>query len=111
MSKRKWRAKQGIPGSPQCPKCKAFEENPDDKDSVLVRGYKVFDEYGAWSQCLVCSGGYEVQVRREASGLVAHYVWVGKSDQNKGWFCERIKRGSPYEIDLSKISKIGRRVA
>lgn len=63
-----------------CPICGAEEDHPTDKDKILVRGYKITDKEGnIWSQCLVCSGGYDKDLN-----------WNEKShDPEKGWFKER----------------------
>lgn len=43
---------------PWCPRCRATERHADGKH-VQIRGYKVSDEEGHWSQCLVClSNGF-----------------------------------------------------
>lgn len=61
-----------------CPKCGA-EENHPTENAVLIRACKVEDEQGTWSQCLVCSGGYN-------EALVFNQQ---NHDPDKGWFCER----------------------
>jgi hypothetical protein len=59
-----------------CPNCGATEKHPTDKNSVLIRAFKLTDKWGSWSQCLVCSGGYN-----------ASLVWHrDKHDPEKGWF-------------------------
>ena len=59
-----------------CPKCGATELHPTEKNSVLIRAFKVTDDEGSWSQCLVCSGGYD-----------ANLVWhKDNHNPNKGWF-------------------------
>jgi hypothetical protein len=62
--------------SVQCPKCGAQEVHPDGKH-LLIRAFKVSDEYGDYSQCLVCAGYYtKALVYDESAG-----------DPEKGWFC------------------------
>jgi len=63
---------------PWCPTCGASEEHPYDKDKILIRGAKIFDEDGAWSQCLVCSGYYDHNLNEQPE----------KHDPEKGWFVE-----------------------
>ena len=40
-----------------CPHCGAPEQHEDGK--VHIRAYKVYNDGQWWSQCLVCSGGYD----------------------------------------------------
>jgi hypothetical protein len=59
-----------------CPHCGAAEMHPDG-DKVLIRAFKVALEDGYWwSQCLVCSGGYD-------KDLVWHQ---DNHNPDKGWF-------------------------
>ena len=66
----------------RCPTCGAGEEHPDntgniETDEVLIRAFKVqLDDGHWWSQCLVCSGGYD-------ENLVWHQ---DRHDPEKGWF-------------------------
>jgi hypothetical protein len=41
----------------QCPRCKLPEVNPL-TGKLFLRAFKVSDNHGDWSQCLVCSGYY-----------------------------------------------------
>jgi len=58
-----------------CPNCGNQELHPTE-NAILIRALKVFDEFGAWSQCLVCSGGYD-------ENLVWH---ENRHNPNAGWF-------------------------
>ena len=59
-----------------CPTCNAEEMHPDG-DKLLIRGFKYMDTSGYWwSQCLVCSGGYN-------NNLVFNET---KHNPQKGWF-------------------------
>lgn len=67
----------------QCPNCGADETHPHDADKgimekrLLIRGFKVCDEKGHWwSQCLVCSGYYDSELRETRES----------HDPKKGWF-------------------------
>lgn len=46
----------------RCPNCGSPEMHPDG-DKLLIRAYKVFDDGGTWSQCLVCAGYYDENLR------------------------------------------------
>jgi hypothetical protein len=60
----------------RCPKCNAVEMHPNGK-RLLIRAFKYADENGKWwSQCLVCSGGYD-------ENLVFNQE---NHDPSKGWF-------------------------
>jgi len=63
----------------ECPHCKSKEEHPTDKNKILIKGYKVFDKTGIWSQCLVCSGYYDSKTLK---------VTKENHDNHKGWFLE-----------------------
>lgn len=60
----------------QCPKCGACEMHPT-QDLLLIHGFKVSDDDGWWSQCLVCSGGWS----KDLSAFDE-----SKHNGNKGWF-------------------------
>lgn len=66
----------------QCPTCGAGELHPADADKPigekrwLLRPFKVGDEHGWWSQCLVCSGFYDKDLNEQPE----------KHDASKGWF-------------------------
>lgn len=68
-----------VPGGElRCPRCGTVEDHPDGKrDKIVIRGAKVYDERGAWSQCLRCSGYYSADLS----------TW-NEADHNpaKGWF-------------------------
>lgn len=70
-----------------CPRCGASEEHPWDEKAVLIRALKVFDEKGAWSQCLVCSGHYELC---DLMGFYDKQELVETPENHcgsRGWFC------------------------
>lgn len=75
-----------------CPKCGAPELNPaferfGEPGSCLIRAFKVVDEHGSWSQCLVCAGCYDHVLD---DNFRFQYVLNGKnSDPSKGWFCTK----------------------
>lgn len=68
----------------RCGLCGSGEVHPTQEGKVLIRGAKVSDGLGQWSQCLVCAsrlgeGGYDVNLS-----------WRGALDQEQkqaGWFC------------------------
>ena len=60
-----------------CPTCGAEEEHPTNDSEVQIRGNKVHDKGKWWSQCLVCSGGYN-----KVGGVFTEE----KHDPKKGWF-------------------------
>ena len=61
----------------KCPMCGAEEMHPDG-DKILIRGFKVQLRDGHWwSQCLVCSGYYD---------LFTLEVTKENHDGEKGWF-------------------------
>ena len=62
----------------QCPQCGALEDHPTRDDAILIRGCKVHDKHGVWSQCLVCSGYYDEDLKEQPT----------KHRNNKGWFVE-----------------------
>ncbi len=62
---------------PMCPTCGAGEMHPT-KELLLVRAYKVTDQEGDWSQCLVCAGAYDEDLN-PIEGLT-------RKDLTKGWF-------------------------
>ena len=64
-----------LTDSLQCPTCGAKEEHKDG-NTIQIRAYKVHDEGKWWSQCLVCSGGYD-----KPDGT---FTEVNHTD--KGWF-------------------------
>jgi hypothetical protein len=59
-----------------CPKGHGPEIHPKDENKALIRAFKVFDEKGAWSQCLVCSGYYDSKLNPTPE----------KHSDRKGWF-------------------------
>jgi hypothetical protein len=59
-----------------CPVCGAKEVHSNGTH-VHIRGFKVHDQNHWWSQCLVCSGGYD-----RINGAYTH----ANHDGNKGWF-------------------------
>jgi hypothetical protein len=61
----------------QCPTCGCDEEHPTRTDRILIRGCKVFDDRGCYSQCLVCAGYYNADLTDAKGG-----------DPEKGWFVE-----------------------
>lgn len=63
----------------RCPKCGAPELM--DNDHLFIRRLKVFDDEGAWSQCLVCAGFY--------NPLNFGVNPPAEFNKAKGWFCER----------------------
>ena len=60
-----------------CPVCGAAENHPTDYCCIQLRVYKVFDQGSWWSQCLICSGGYD-----KPGGVFDE----SKHDPEKGWF-------------------------
>jgi len=67
----------------KCPVCGANETHPEDagkgilEQRLLIRGFKVCDDNGHWwSQCLVCSGCYDKDLKPTPDN----------HDPNKGWF-------------------------
>jgi hypothetical protein len=66
-----------------CPRCNAPEVDPEE-DRLFIRGYKVYDDKGAWSQCLVCAGYYSEVIGRP--GQLEFSEEDG--DSSKGWFVE-----------------------
>lgn len=60
----------------QCPTCKSPEEHPTKSDQILIRAFKVSDDKGDWSQCLVCSGYYTKNLE----------VTAENHNPKKGWF-------------------------
>lgn len=74
-------ALRGVPSHERgfnCPRCGWLPECHPTEKVLLVRGYKVSDDAGDWSQCLICSGlvSPDLVVR----GRECH-------DGEKGWFC------------------------
>jgi hypothetical protein len=61
----------------KCPKCGAEEMHPN-KAWVLIRGFKVHHSGKWWSQCLVCAGFYD----KELKPVGETQPW----DRNLGWF-------------------------
>lgn len=59
-----------------CPVCGAAEMHSDGKH-IHIRGFKVHHSNHWWSQCLVCSGGYD-----KPNGTYT----PENHDGNKGWF-------------------------
>lgn len=67
----------------KCPTCGAEEVHPDDANKpvferrLLVRGFKVYNNNHWWSQCLVCAGYYDAELK-----------WLGNDAGNPdaGWF-------------------------
>lgn len=62
----------------QCPVHHVPEVNPD-TDKLFIRAYKVTDGGHIWSQCLICSGFYQIQ-----DGAVVETPH--NHNPNKGWF-------------------------
>jgi hypothetical protein len=62
-----------------CPKCGSSESHPTDPDLILIRGNKVYDDFGCWSQCLVCAGEYDENLKP---------LNKPRSELTGGWFCE-----------------------
>jgi len=60
----------------KCPICGAEEDHPDD-GCIQIRGCKVHDQGRWWSQCLICSGGYD-----KIGGTFTEV----NHDSAKGWF-------------------------
>jgi len=69
-----WRAAHG---ELRCPTCGAVERHPTLKNAIVIRGLKVYDEHGAWSQCLRCSGLYSADLSTHDEE---------NHDPAKGWF-------------------------
>jgi hypothetical protein len=46
----------------ECPTCKSPEMHPNN-EWCLIRAYKVHDEGKWWSQCLVCAGYYDKNLK------------------------------------------------
>lgn len=71
-----------IVKSVECPNCGAEEVHPHDHDKpiierrVLIRGYKIEHNGHWWSQCLVCAGYYDADLRETRENF----------DREKGWF-------------------------
>lgn len=63
---------------PWCPKCGAGEMHPF-RELLLIRAYKVYDDEGAWSQCLVCAGAYDEDLNP---------LDKTKEELTGGWFVE-----------------------
>lgn len=61
-----------------CPNCGALESHPDE-NTIQIRAYKVHDEGVWWSQCLVCSGGYD-----KPNGIFTQ----ANHNVDAGWFHE-----------------------
>ena len=51
-----------VNNSLRCPKCGSPEMHPDG-DKLLIRGYKVHDGKCWRSQCLVCAGYYDKDLK------------------------------------------------
>jgi len=60
-----------------CPVCGVTEEHPTEEGVIQIRGNKIHDEGVWWSQCLVCSGGYD-----KPNGIFTE----ANHNDNKGWF-------------------------
>jgi len=67
----------GCPRHPYLP-----EVNPR-TGKLFIRGYKVTDEHGDWSQCLVCSGFYQTVDARLGEYVETPHL----HNKEKGWFC------------------------
>ena len=63
--------------SPVCPTCGAQEEHPTNDHEIQLRVNKVHDQGKWWSQCLVCSGGYD-----KVNGVFTE----SNHQSDKGWF-------------------------
>jgi hypothetical protein len=66
----------------RCPKCGAGEMHPDG-DKLLIRGFKVYADRHWWSQCLVCAGYYDENLKVKpvgSNGRDPDY------DRSAGWF-------------------------
>jgi len=61
----------------ECPVCGVTEHHPTQDGVVQLRGNKVYDQGVWWSQCLVCSGGYD-----KPNGVFTE----ANHDPSKGWF-------------------------
>jgi hypothetical protein len=77
----------GLPVDGWCPTCGAPEVNPLLPGKVLIRGYKVTDQWDRWySHCLVCAsaagpGGYSADL----------LTWIGPLTDEQaayGWFTD-----------------------
>lgn len=69
-----------------CPNCGITETVADYPDVIFIRGFKVHDRGHWWSQCLVCSGGWQ---KADVIGYHDKQVWEWdqeKHDPKKGWF-------------------------
>ena len=65
-----------------CPQCGHPEIDPDDENRAFIRAFKVFDEHGSWSQCLVCSGYY-------SKSMTGKMIETPKKwNRDKGWFVD-----------------------
>lgn len=60
----------------KCPKCGALEMHPDGSNRLTIRAHKVHDGKAWRSQCLVCSGYYDENLKETS------LLW----DRTKGWF-------------------------
>jgi hypothetical protein len=68
----------------RCPRCKSPEVNPK-TGKLFIRGFKVTDEKGHWSQCLVCSNYYAKPMIIGGS-----FIETPQNHQPKlGWFVTR----------------------
>ncbi len=61
----------------QCPTCGATEAHPTDSSTIQIRAYKVCIDETWYSQCLVCSGGYD---------KVGGTCEEARHNPDKGWF-------------------------
>lgn len=60
----------------QCPTCGSGEQHPSRDDANLIRAFKVHDGRRWWSQCLVCAGYYDKDLKETPDNY----------DRNSGWF-------------------------
>jgi len=63
--------------SPTCPTCGATEEHATNDSEIQIRVNKIHDQGVWWSQCLVCSGGYD-----EPNGVFTE----ANHNKHNGWF-------------------------
>lgn len=84
-----------------CPKCGAPEDHPNQPGKVLIRGYKMSDQWGRWfSQCLVCAsttgpGGYNDDLT----------AWLGpltEEQAHQGWFTDD---PLPAAVEYDQVAK------
>lgn len=90
----------------RCPRCGAGEIHPDYVDApimerkLLIRGFKVCTDNGWESECLVCSGFYDHQLRPRTT---PREEW-----QTNGWFHDGTGPLEFTEDDVFLVSWSGR---